>query len=172
MKVYAIILIVTTLQVHVLLTEDPSVIIIGAGVSGIAATSRLIENNITNIIILEAQNRIGGRIYTIQLENATLDLGAEWCHGEIDNIEYDLVKNFDLLEQTNTSHVFRYSRPKNINKNDIRELYNIFDNIYSEREKSYHVSLSDFIKSKYVVSYSYHTLLTIKTFFNLDIWNL
>lgn len=43
------------------------VIVIGAGASGIAAASRLIENGLNpkNITILEAQNRIGGRIHTI-----------------------------------------------------------------------------------------------------------
>lgn len=43
------------------------VIIVGAGASGLAAASRLVENGVDplNITILEAQNRIGGRIHTI-----------------------------------------------------------------------------------------------------------
>ena len=40
------------------------VCIIGAGVSGLAAAHRLIERKVDNIIIIEAQNRIGGRIRT------------------------------------------------------------------------------------------------------------
>ena len=40
------------------------IIIIGAGASGLAAASRLIE-----IGIIEAENRIGGRIYTVPYGN-------------------------------------------------------------------------------------------------------
>lgn len=41
-----------------------SVIIIGAGSSGLATASRLFQNGFNNIKILEAENRIGGRVYT------------------------------------------------------------------------------------------------------------
>ena len=49
-------------------SEDdlPSVIIIGAGAAGIAAASRLFENGFKKVTILEAENRIGGRIHTIK----------------------------------------------------------------------------------------------------------
>ena len=42
------------------------VIIIGCGAAGLAAASRLIENGLAlqNITLLEAQDRIGGRIHT------------------------------------------------------------------------------------------------------------
>lgn len=41
------------------------IVIIGAGVSGLAAASKLVEMGFHNIKILEARNRIGGRINTI-----------------------------------------------------------------------------------------------------------
>lgn len=44
--------------------KNPRIVIVGAGVSGIAAASKLFENGFTNLILLEAENRIGGRIYT------------------------------------------------------------------------------------------------------------
>ena len=47
--------------------KEAQIIIIGAGPSGIAAASRLLENGIDNIVILEAENRIGGRVNTIKL---------------------------------------------------------------------------------------------------------
>ena len=42
-------------------------IIIGAGASGLAAASRLVQRGFkpSNLVILEAQNRIGGRIHTL-----------------------------------------------------------------------------------------------------------
>lgn len=42
-----------------------TVIIIGSGVSGIAAATKLLKNQFKNFIILEAENRIGGRIQTL-----------------------------------------------------------------------------------------------------------
>lgn len=44
------------------------VIIIGAGASGLAAATRLYENGIHDLLVLEAENRIGGRINTINLD--------------------------------------------------------------------------------------------------------
>ena len=44
--------------------NSPSVIIIGAGAAGIAAASKLLENGFKNVTILEAEGRIGGRIFT------------------------------------------------------------------------------------------------------------
>lgn len=38
------------------------VIIIGAGISGLSAANTLIKNGVTNFKILEARNKIGGRI--------------------------------------------------------------------------------------------------------------
>ena len=49
--------------------ERKQVVIIGAGAAGIAAATRLYENGIRDIIILEAENRIGGRVNTVELES-------------------------------------------------------------------------------------------------------
>uniref|UniRef100_A0A1Y1K1Z4 Amine oxidase domain-containing protein n=1 Tax=Photinus pyralis TaxID=7054 RepID=A0A1Y1K1Z4_PHOPY len=83
----------------------PRVVIVGAGVAGIAAASRLIENGFANCIILEAEDRVGGRICTRRLGDGVVDLGAQYCRK--DSIVYHLVKDFDLLEVRNVStHVY------------------------------------------------------------------
>ena len=41
------------------------VLIIGAGISGLSAAQRLQENDISDYIILEATDRVGGRIKTL-----------------------------------------------------------------------------------------------------------
>ena len=43
------------------------VIIIGGGVSGLSAAKYLIENNISDVLVLEARNRVGGRVIAINI---------------------------------------------------------------------------------------------------------
>lgn len=45
----------------------PKVVIIGAGISGIALGDHLAKNGFNNFVILEASNRTGGRIFTINI---------------------------------------------------------------------------------------------------------
>lgn len=53
----------------------PKIVIVGAGVSGIAAATRLIENGYTDITILEAENRIGGRVNSVEFGGSMIDVG-------------------------------------------------------------------------------------------------
>lgn len=54
------------------------IIIIGAGAAGIAAGTKLLESGFRNLLILEAENRIGGRVQTIPFASNVVDLGAQW----------------------------------------------------------------------------------------------
>lgn len=47
--------------------KEHKVIIIGAGVAGLSAANHLIKNGLTDFRILEARNRTGGRIISINL---------------------------------------------------------------------------------------------------------
>lgn len=47
-----------------ILNKNAKIIIIGSGPSGIAAATKLMENGFNNVTILEAEDRIGGRVYT------------------------------------------------------------------------------------------------------------
>lgn len=48
-------------------TYTHKIIIIGAGIAGISAAHHLVKNGETDFKILEARNRIGGRIISIPL---------------------------------------------------------------------------------------------------------
>ncbi|KAK8614405.1 hypothetical protein V6N13_122762 [Hibiscus sabdariffa] len=58
-----------------------SVIIIGAGVSGLSAAKVLAENGIGDLLILEASDRIGGRIRKEKFGDVSVELGAGWIAG-------------------------------------------------------------------------------------------
>lgn len=55
-------------------------IVIGAGVAGLAA-ARLLENAGRQVVVLEARDRVGGRVWTDRADGLITDLGASWIHG-------------------------------------------------------------------------------------------
>ncbi|GAB6908955.1 Amine oxidase [Desulfosarcina cetonica] len=70
-------------------------LIIGAGLSGIYAASRLAEQN-RSFVLLEARNRIGGRILCPQYEGYGCDLGPSWYWPEIHPTMARLVDTLNL----------------------------------------------------------------------------
>lgn len=59
------------------------VAIVGAGVAGLAAARRLAAHG-ASVVVLEARNRVGGRVWTIRDERSSVpvELGAEFLHAE------------------------------------------------------------------------------------------
>jgi monoamine oxidase len=56
------------------------IVVVGAGAAGIAAARDLRDAG-HDVTVLEARKRIGGRIDTITLAGAPVELGANWIHG-------------------------------------------------------------------------------------------
>jgi spermine oxidase len=48
-------------------TDNPKIIIVGAGISGIACGNLLSREGFSNFKIFEASDRIGGRIWSISM---------------------------------------------------------------------------------------------------------
>ena len=63
-------------------TFEPEVLLIGAGVAGLAAAGMLSQAGV-RVLVLEARDRIGGRILTVHPAgvNVAVELGAEFVHG-------------------------------------------------------------------------------------------
>jgi monoamine oxidase len=61
---------------------EPDLIILGAGAAGLAAAADLVSAGL-KIVIVEARDRIGGRMFTTQdpATKAPIELGAEFIHG-------------------------------------------------------------------------------------------
>ncbi|RVW87717.1 Polyamine oxidase 1 [Vitis vinifera] len=58
-----------------------SVIVVGAGVSGISAAKVLAEKGVEDLVILEASDRIGGRVRKEDFGGVSVELGAGWVAG-------------------------------------------------------------------------------------------
>lgn len=64
----------------------PKVLIIGAGMAGLSAARVLQDSGLYDVMILEARDRIGGRLQTTtNSRGERLELGAAWIHGEDGN---------------------------------------------------------------------------------------
>jgi monoamine oxidase len=76
--------------------EDADVVVIGAGVAGLAAAARLCTGGL-RVSVLEARRRIGGRVLTLRAAGAPLpvELGAEFVHGTAPQV-WELIRSAGL----------------------------------------------------------------------------
>lgn len=70
-------------------------IVIGAGVAGLAAASILTRDGL-RVVVLEARDRIGGRTHTEREGDRVTDLGASWIHGITDAPVYEAALAFGM----------------------------------------------------------------------------
>src|SRR6478736_3214168 len=59
-------------------------IVVGAGVAGLTA-ARLLAKADRSVVVLEARDRVGGRVWTERSDGLATDLGASWIHGITDS---------------------------------------------------------------------------------------
>lgn len=60
--------------------EEVDTIVVGAGVAGLTA-ARLLSQAGRRVVVLEARDRVGGRVVTDRRFALATDLGASWIHG-------------------------------------------------------------------------------------------
>lgn len=61
--------------------RDKKIVIIGAGIAGLAAAQSFKKHGFEDVIVLEGRDRVGGRIWTDKSIGMPVDLGASWIHG-------------------------------------------------------------------------------------------
>ena len=55
------------------------VLVVGAGMAGLGA-ARVLREAGCRVVVVEARNRIGGRVHTVERFGTRIDLGAAWIH--------------------------------------------------------------------------------------------
>lgn len=80
---------------HPLKSQSTSIIVIGAGASGLAAAYMLTDEGY-NVTVLEARNRVGGRAFSdYSLAPYPIEMGAEFIHGD-GVVTWDVMAEFDM----------------------------------------------------------------------------
>ncbi|MBF7684383.1 FAD-dependent oxidoreductase [Acinetobacter sp. B10A] len=77
---------------------DLPILVVGAGIAGLSCAQTL-KNAGKNVVLLEAQTRLGGRIHSQCIKNNYFDLGASWIHGIKHNPIWDIVQKHHITTQ-------------------------------------------------------------------------
>ncbi|KAK0635890.1 hypothetical protein B0T17DRAFT_485278 [Bombardia bombarda] len=88
--------------------RKPHIGVVGAGLAGLRSADLLLRHGF-RVTILEARNRLGGRMCQNRLSNGHLvDMGPNWIHGTVDNPIMDLAKETETAVGSwdNRSYVF------------------------------------------------------------------
>jgi len=75
--------------------KNKNIIVIGAGIAGLAAARKLTDLGF-NVTVLEASNRVGGRIKSVDLDGNKVDHGASWIHGTRNNPLHSYANSLNL----------------------------------------------------------------------------
>jgi monoamine oxidase len=65
------------------MSASPEVLILGAGVAGLTAARDLTAAGV-RVLVLEARDRVGGRVMTHHTSDGPVELGAEFVHGAVE----------------------------------------------------------------------------------------
>ena len=108
---------------------DADVIVVGAGVAGLTASSAIARSG-RRVIIVEGRNRIGGRVFPVPLgdDGEIAELGAEFVHGRADATRALLREaGVDAIEADGDSWVRAPGGTLQREQDDFREVTSLFD---------------------------------------------
>lgn len=105
------------------------VLVIGAGFAGVAAAKHLVTHSI-DVVLLEARNRIGGRIWTEYLDDLPVDLGAFVIHGVDGNPITELTRRINnQIDPIDRSKVFFVNCKQQKSATELKEVSEQYQNL-------------------------------------------
>ena len=115
------------------LPSTDHVLVIGAGMAGLAAAADLHSRGIS-VEVIEGRERVGGRTWTTELGGHKIDLGASWIHGVTGNPIADLAWENDIeTVETDYDLVSTFgSDGTHLTEDERDELDDLFDTLMDE----------------------------------------
>lgn len=115
---------------------NKEVVIIGGGISGLSAMKKLTEEKVTDVVVLEAQDYLGGRVKTYREGSILIEEGAEWIHGGRRNPLYKLAESLGMLTQQPADSEYDW-RVKTSGGNTASEAgYDVAKEVFAQCEES------------------------------------
>lgn len=135
--------------------SDVKVVIVGAGLAGTTAAAMLIENGFHDVSIFEAENRSGGRILSVPFANGIIDMGAQWIHGQTNNVVYDLARGYFEFGDTGvctTFPTFLLSEGLPANQSQVLPLTKLAEKIMNSfaEQSQFSGSLGEFFITRFI----------------------
>jgi monoamine oxidase len=116
--------------------SQAEIIIVGAGIAGLAAASRLQASG-WQVVVVEGRDRIGGRIHTDRSWAVPVELGANWVHGVDENPLMELVQQLHLktLMTDYEEHWLYNTKGKLVKDGEQEELDDQLDDVLEELDQ-------------------------------------
>lgn len=130
--------------------EKPRVIVVGGGISGLAAAKKL-QGAHVDVKVLEAQDRLGGRLRTDRIGELTFDEGASWIHGPQGNPLSALADSAGVTTflTKDESIVVYNNHGEKYNQNLLEQEEEKYNEILEEIGGKKTPSVSDYLKKHY-----------------------
>ena len=87
-----VVLSVAIMHTSRMLRRRERIIVVGAGVAGLAAARAL--QDCCDVVVLEARDRLGGRVWTDHSLGVPVELGAVWIHRATNNVLTELADSY------------------------------------------------------------------------------
>lgn len=108
------------------------IVVVGAGIAGLAAARRLADEGL-RVTVLEARERIGGRVWTDTSLGVPIDLGAAWIHGTDGNPIVALAAEAGVKTvETDFYNVVLYDAGGTVDAEGVQAAFGAWDEIAAE----------------------------------------